>query len=180
MILKYLGLLSVCVLFLGLWFITKRWSYDKHHTFSQHVARYKSAIFFYMLLFVIVLIPLNIFFIKWFVPTYHISHWFIAVIIFSSITQIGCTLIPEVGNIKTKIHQALAGLSAISLIPALVILNLAHIASIDKIITIISLLLMATVIAIVIRQKDLHKHLLLLQVFYFGALFLPVLVVSYL
>jgi hypothetical protein len=119
---KYLGLLAVLILLCGLLFLVLKWPQSKRMTFSQHVAAHKQAVLYYILLFSAVLPLLLLFFVHWFVPTFGLSYWFSIFILASSILQYACTLIPEVGGWKTTVHQWLAGLSAICLMPAMIVL----------------------------------------------------------
>lgn len=178
---KYLGLLSVCLLLCGLIFVVMRWPQGKHLTFSQHVALQKQSIVYYSVLFCVVLPLLLLFFVGWFSPTYNLPTLFNIFIIVSSITQIACTLIPEVGGWKTKYHRALAGISAICLVPALLfIIFSSQINTISRVLAVFSTITMLGIITVLIRNGGKHSHFLILQSTYFAAFFIPVLIAAYL
>ncbi len=122
---QHLGLLAFILLFGGAAYIALRWPQGKHATLSQHVAVSRRKILFYILLFTGVIGTLLPFFFVWFMPTFQPSAWFGVYVIVSSATQYACGFIPEVGGWQTKWHRFLAGMSALFMIPALIILALA-------------------------------------------------------
>lgn len=130
---KYLGLISIITLLAGLWFVVRKWPQGKHLTFSQHVAQHKSATVYYFFLFAVTLPLLNIFFVKWFTPTFNLPIWFNVLAIAASVFQIACTLVPELPGWRTRWHQALAGASAVMLLPLPIILvSSSNIGIVDK------------------------------------------------
>jgi hypothetical protein len=178
---KYFGLLSVVILLSGLLFVVYKWSHGTNLTFSQTVAKQKHSIIYYSTLFSIVLPLLLLFFIDWLTPEFQLSVWFSIFIVVSSVTQLFCTFIPEVGGWKTKYHRALAGISALCLIPALLFLIVSNsIGAASRAIAALSLIVMLGIIFVLIKQKGIHTHLLVLQSVYFIAFFAPILTASYL
>lgn len=178
---KYLGLLSICLLLCGLILVVVRWPQGKHLTFSQHVAIQKQSIIYYSLLFCVALPLLLLFFVGWFSPTYNLTLWFNVLVIASSVTQIACTLIPEVGGWKTKYHRVLAGISAICLVPALLFIVLSNqIDNLSRVLALLGVLTMLGIIITLIRSGGKHSHFLILQSAYFAAFFIPVLTTAYL
>ena len=178
--LKYLGLISITFLLVGLWFVIWRWPQGKHMTFSQHVAQHKSATIYYFFLFSITLPLLNIFFIKWFVPAFDLTVWFTIFAIAASAFQIACTLVPEVPGWRTKWHQVLAGISAVLLLPLPVMIAFSQeIGMLDRFIAVISLAIMVGVIGFTIYAKGKHAKLLIAQSVYFAAFVIPILFASY-
>ena len=177
---KYFGLLSIALLFAGLWFVVWRWPQGKHMTFSQHVAQHKSASIYYFFLFAITLPLLNIFFIIWFALTFNLPIWFNVFAIGASDFQIACTMVPELPGWRTKWHQALAGISALLLLPLPMILaGSSNIEIVDRIVAANSLFGMLSVIVFAIRAKGKHPKLLIAQALYFAAFFIPILSISY-
>ena len=177
---KFLGLIAVGILTFGLSVVVIKWPQGKHLTFSQHVAKQKESIVYYTLLFSIVLPLLLLFFIGWFTPTFKLNPWFNVLLIVSSITQLSCTLIPEVGGWKTQYHRALAGISAICLVPALLFVVVANQVSMTgRVLSAVGVLAMLSIAAIVAKNNGKHSHFLILQSAYFAAFFIPILVISY-
>jgi hypothetical protein len=178
---KYLGLLAIIILIIGLVIIVLKWPQGRHLSFSQHVATRRHSIVYYTLLFSIVLPLLLLFFIGWFIPEFGISAWFGLFIVASSVTQYVCTLIPEVGGWKTRYHRLLAGVSAVLLVPALMVILLTDsIETFSKLHTVVSLFIMLGIIYVLFRGKGQHHQLLILQSCYFVAFFFPVLFIAYL
>jgi hypothetical protein len=178
---QYFGLLAFLVLFSGATFIVWKWPQGKHATLSQHVAVSKHKILYYILLFTIVLALLLPFFFYWFIPTFHVSAWFGAFVAVSSVAQYACTLIPEVGDWKTRWHRLLAGLSAASLVPALgVLFAVRTVPTMGKLLIAAGLAVMLSIIVLLLRGRGKHSHFLVLQFCYFGAFFIPILIIAYL
>lgn len=176
---KYFGLLSFVILLCGLTFIVWRWPQGKQVTFSGHVAVAKHKIVYYITLFAIALPLLILFFVKWFVPTFNLSIWFSISLIVSAVTQQACTLIPETGGWKTRWHAILAGISAFSLLPPLILILISnHIPVLGRMVTLVSLLCMAGIITILTMQKG-KRYYLILQAVYYAAFFASVLLISY-
>lgn len=178
---KYFGLLAAIILLCGLAFLAVKWPQGKHATFSQHAAAQKFTVLYYILLFSVTLPILIAFFVGWFVPYFNVSIWFSVCIIASAITQLACTLVPEVGGRKTTYHRLLAGTSALLLLPPLAfILAADSIPAIGRYITLTSLLIMVAIVATLAVRKNKRSYNLLLQIGYFGAFFAAILYVSYL
>ena len=177
---KYFGLLSFAILLCGLTFIVWQWPQGKHVTFSGHVAVARYKIVYYIVLFAAALPLLVLFFTKWFAPTFNLSVWFSVSLIISAVAQQACSLIPETGGWKTRWHAILAGISAFSLLPPLVlILMTSQIPSVGRVITFMSLLCMTSIVAMVALRKGVG-HYLTLQAAYYAAFFAPILATSYL
>lgn len=176
---KYFGLISVMLLLVGLWFVIWRWPQGKHMTFSQHVAQHKNATI-YFFLFAITLPLLNIFFIKWFVSAFDLTVWFNVFAIAASVFQVACTLVPEVPGWRTKLHQVLAGISALLLLPLpCMIVFSQNTGTPGRFLAVISLAIMVGVIGFTIHAKGRHVNLLIAQTAYFAAFFAPILFISY-
>lgn len=178
---QYFGLLATIILFCGLAFVPYRWPSGRHKTFSQHVALRRSSTIYYSLLFLIVLPILIAFFVNWFTPHFGITTWLNVLIIVSALFQISCTLVPERGGRMTTWHRALAGLSAIFLVPALALL-LAYptISFTSKVLTTVSLFAMASCVYLVMIARGNPRNFLLIQCTYFSAFLLPIMFISYL
>lgn len=102
---KDLGLLSFCLLLFGLVFVILRWPQSKHLSLSHYVAQKKLSIIYYSLLFWFALPILITFFIIWFSPMFALPPAFNLLILTASVTQIACTLIPEIGGWKQNIIE---------------------------------------------------------------------------
>lgn len=176
---KPLGGLTVIILFAGLSFLVRRWPQTNHMTFSQHAAAYRRTILYYCALFTITLPLALLFFIRWFAPTFHLYQLFVDFIIISCVTQYICTLIPEVGKQKARIHQAFAGISAIALVPPLfMLLSSNYVYGPAKLVILICLIVMVIILGLVgiNKQKYLGWKL---QAWYFAAFFFAILTLTY-
>ena len=162
----------------------KLWPYGKDHTFSQHVARHKSAILYYIGLFAVVLPLLLLFIFNWFVPTFNPPLVFGYLIVLAAAAQFACTLVPETGGRKTTAHQMLAYLAADCLLPVtFIIALLTTVSSIARIIAVVSSLVMVSIIGIMVwayfKNHGRHKDLLILQSVYFAVFFITLLITTY-
>lgn len=178
---KYLGLLTFLIYVFGLVFVVWHWKGGLHMTFSQHVARYRTATVYYSTLFAVSLPLLYVFFDQWFVPVFNLSDWFIVFVIISSVFQILCTFIPEIGGRKTTVHRIFAGISAVALLPVVMIIALARdIPQPGRLIAIACLAGMAALLFVALRNPKGHRYSLLLQAGYYALFFVPVLYITYL
>lgn len=176
---KHLGALAVAVLFGGLTLLVTKWPQTPQMTFSQHAAVYRHTILYYCALFTVALPLALLFFIGWFVPTFDLPVLFSVFIIMSCITQYICTLIPETGGRKSQIHQTMAGISAVSLVPPLfLILNSNHVGGIAKVVTVICLSIMMIILGMVGMNKQKYLSWKL-QALYFAAFFIAILAITY-
>lgn len=180
MSIKHLGLIAVFILYSGAAFVVWRWPQGKHATLSQHVALRRQSILYYILLFTVVLSLLIPFFFYWFMPTFEISVWFGVFIAIAAVAQYACTLIPEIGGWKTRYHRLLAGISAVSLVPASILLLFTDtVSGIGKLLTLVGLVIMVSIATLLLKGNGQHSHFLILQFCYFGAFFVPVLFIIY-
>lgn len=178
---EYFGLLATSILILGLIFVIYKWPQNRHKTFSQHVALRRPSIIYYSSLFLIVLPLLILFFINWFTPTFGLTLWFNAFVLIACAFQIVCTFLPETGGRKTSYHRALAGISAIFLIPAMMLLLITPVIHIAyKFLVALALFLMFSFIYIVIRSRGNPRNFLIIQSSYYAAFLLPIMIISYL
>lgn len=177
---KYFGLVAVAILVAGLAFVVRRWPRGVSYTFSQHVALRRSSQIYYAALFFVTMPLLVLFFVKWFVPEYNISHWFTALVASSAIAQCACTLVPETGGTRSHTHRALAGMSAVLLIPALLVLLSAGFSVVQNTGILLSAAILAGIAAIVALSRGEHRYFLVLQTLYFAFFFAPILFISYL
>lgn len=120
--LPLVGLFAITLQWLGLLFVVVKWPRGRQYTFSQHVVLHRSGIIFYIALFTITLPILSFFLLLWLQPTHHLSFWFDIFVVASVIAQYLCTFIPETTGRRAIAHRVLAGLSALCLLPATLLL----------------------------------------------------------
>ncbi|HSX34322.1 MAG TPA: hypothetical protein VLF62_01640 [Candidatus Saccharimonadales bacterium] len=178
---KYLGLLAVVILALGLTYIVAHWPEGKRKTFSQRVAVARHRVVYYIALFSIALPLLLLFFLGWFVPEFGLSVWFSVFIVIAAVAQYACTLIPETGGWRTQVHRTLAGISGVSLIPPLtLVLSVSTISVPVKVLSIICAVIMVTTAYIALVSDEETDNFLNIQIVYYLAFFTPILYISYL
>jgi hypothetical protein len=181
---QHLIIVATAVIVTGLITVLKLWPYGKDHTFSQHVARHKSAILYYIGLFAVVLPLLLLFIFKWFIPTFNPPLVFGYLIVLAAAAQFACTLVPETGGRKTTAHQMLAYLAADCLFPSTFMIVLLTTASnVARIVAVVSSLAMACIIGIMVwayfKNHGRHRYLLILQSVYFASFFITLLITTY-
>jgi hypothetical protein len=102
---------------------------------------------------------------------------FIVLIGLSLVCQFACTLVPEVGK-HVKIHQTLAGISGLLLLPSLILCIFASSLDVaDRTVLAICAAIMTALLLLVARKKI--KYALILQALYFVAFFVPIFVITY-
>lgn len=180
MIYRHFALLGVFILAAGLCFLVLRWPQEKTKTFSQHAAMYRHTICYYIGLFAIVLPLLVLFFAKWFAPMLNLSPWFMRFIIASCVAQFACTLIPELMGWREKVHRALAGFSAITLLPPMLIIT-TTLRPDNWLRYITASCMTIMVVILIVSSKNGGKRIgWMAQASYFTAFFAAILAVTYL
>ncbi len=177
---QYFGIVAVTILAIGLAYIPRRWPLSRNHTFSQHIARKRSSVIYYVALFAIALPLLVAFFVGWFTPTFAAPAAINILIILAALFQLACTFVPETSGSKSAWHRTFAGLSGILLLPILVLLLAVEGVSIPaKIVTLAALLIMLWCTYVVIRANGRPHNFLIIQSVYFAVFFTPILLLSY-
>ncbi len=175
-----LGALSILILTFGLIVIPVAWPLDIKHTFSQHVARHKASITYYIALFSVFLVAFSVFYIGWFIPTLQLPFYTSILYCVAMITQYTCTFIPEIGGMKSVLHRILAATSAFTLIP--LTLALLTIPSPAMRVTVLASVSIMIILPIIFLHKRLKRYLgesYLIQALYYAAFFTPVLIATY-
>ncbi len=173
--------LGVAILSIGLYGVVRFWPEGgASKTFSQHVANHKAGVLYYITLFTITLPIFAVFFFYWFIPTYQPSAIFGLFIIIGLLAQYLCTFVPEVGTKPRAVHRALAFISALGLLLAIVTaLFSVSFSFIDKVILVIGFLTMTFLLSILIATRTKHPMTLYAQTGYFIAFFASILLVVY-
>lgn len=178
--LKYLGLISFTILAAGLAFAVFHWKGGLHMTFSQHIARQRVSIIYYSVLFALTLPLLSLFLIGWFVPMFQLPAWFTFFVVLSVTTQFLCTLIPEIEGWKTIAHRTLAGVSALSMLPLVMVLATSlDISQVGKVLAGVSLAGMLALLIVAAVGRFKHRYALLLQAGYNILFFVPIFYITY-
>jgi hypothetical protein len=177
---KHLIILTLLMLIAGLSFTVLRWRGGLHMTFSQHAATNRSSKIFYFLLFLISLPTLLLFFSAWYVPTNNLPTsflWFASVSVFF---QVICNIFPEEGGTKTLIHRILTGISGIALLPMVIIIaTSSHFSEFVRGLALVLLIGMVILLGIALRNQKGYRYALPLQIGYYTAFFITILVSTY-
>jgi len=93
-----------------------KWGPSYYKTFSRLIAKKRSSIIYYFVVFSMFLITFSIFIVGWFVPHHKLPPLFTVIYILGVIAQGICIAVPEVGGNKTTIHLFAAGIMSTSVI----------------------------------------------------------------
>lgn len=163
--------LIVLLVSVGLAFLVLKWPGGMHLTFSQHAAKTKWSQLYYCLLFVITL-PLLTYFLVRLASSKHLPAIFLDAALVAVIFQFLCTLVPEVGGVKTIVHRVLTGISAAAMLPLVAILAVASsLSTIAHAIAWCALILMAIILVVGLLHQRGFRYALLLQSSYYVVFF---------
>lgn len=178
---QHLLALVIIVLILGLTYTVTKWPGGLHMTFSQHVAIARQSAIYYAFLFLATL-PLLVWFIGgWLVPQKQLPDAFLWFAYIAVVFQIVCTWFPEVGGWRTTVHRLLTGISGIAMLPLVIILATAPSLSVPvRLSAWAALGFMVFLLAIALSNQKGYKWALLLQIGYYAAFFVVLLLATYL
>lgn len=163
-----LGLTSVLILIISLFYLEIKWGPDFSKTFSRLVARKRSSIIFYFITFTIFLSLFSIFITEIFIPKLQLPNTFLWIFAIGVVAQFICVVIPETGGIRTKVHLAAASVMSVSAFVQVIILPIyTQLSLLGVIICSLSLTVMLAIWLIVLTKHRLIKSELALQVIYF-------------
>lgn len=178
---KSLGLISIVITWLGLFFLVYKWRGEPHMSFSLHAAANRKAYLFYLVLFVITLPMFLIFVTKWFVPILHLSNTFTYLVIAAILCQFIAAIIPEVEGVRARIHRFSAGIVTFLLIPATFLLvNAKNIPLSIRALAMAAGLFMVVVWGLYVWIESFNKHFLYFQAAYVAVFHLTILACTYL
>lgn len=177
---KLLGVISVAALVASLLHAELKWGPDYTKTFSRLVARRRSSIVYYFVVFAVFLSAFSVFMVTSFIPQYHLSELFTWIYFIGVASQVVCVTVPETGGHKTNIHLFAAGVMSVSaLLQIAFLVCFAHLSIWSFIICSLSLCIMLMIWLIVIVKHHFVTYELGLQSVYFASYFGALLFVSY-
>lgn len=169
------------MLIVGLSYTVMKWPGGLHMTFSQHVARARRSAIYYAFLFLVTLPLLLWFIVGWLVPQKQLPSAFLWFAYVAVLFQIICTWFPEVGGWRTTAHRALTGISGIAMLPLVAMLATASsLSTTVRLSCWVALGFMVFLLAIALSHQKGYKWALLLQIGYYAAFFVVLLLVTYL
>lgn len=178
---KSLGLISIAIMWLGLFFLVYKWRGEPHMSFSLHAAANRKAYLFYLGLFVITLPLFFVFVVKWFVPTLNLPRTFIYLVIAAMVFQFVAALVPEVEGKRARIHRFSAGIVTFLLIPmTFMLVNAKHIPLSIRALAMAAALFMVIVWGLYVWIESFNKHFLYFQAAYVAVFHLTILACTYL
>jgi len=171
----------IIALIIGLTFTVTKWRGGLHMTFSQHVVATRWSKVFYALLFLVTL-PVFVWFVAaWFVPHKHLPEAFLWLTYVAVLFQILCTWVPEEGGRRTTIHRTSTGISGVAMLPLVIILaTSANFSLLVRLTAWAAFGFMVALLAVALRHQRGHRWALLLQIGYYAAFFLVMLLATYL
>lgn len=149
-------------------------------TFSQHVIVSRWSKIYYALLFLATL-PLLAWFIGgWLVPQKQLPDAFVWVAYIAVIFQIVCTWFPEVGGWRTVTHRVLTAISGVAMLPLVwMVATTPSLSVVVRFSAWIALGFMSWLLAIALSNQKGYRWALLLQIGYYAAFFIVLLLVTY-
>lgn len=177
---QHLLVLVIIVLVLGLTYTVTRWPGGLHMTFSQHAAVARRSAMYYSILFLVTL-PLLVWFIgEWLTPQKHLPDAFLWLTCAAVLFQIVCTWFPEVGGWRTTVHRTLTGISGIAMLPLVFILaTTSTLSAAVRFSAWVTLGFMVFLLVVALSNQKGHKWALLLQIGYYSAFFVELLMATY-
>lgn len=149
-------------------------------TFSQHAAVNQTATIYYSLLFLLTLPILITFFALWYVPNNDLPTMFLWFAVISALFQVVCTWFPENGGTNTKVHRILTGISGVSLLPLIVMIATnPSFSEVVRSITWVIFAGMLVLLGIALRNQEGYRYALLLQIGYYAAFFMAIIISTY-
>lgn len=173
-----LGLVSVIGLVIALLYVQLKWgpAYDK--TFSRLVARKRSSIIFYFVIFAVFLSLFSIYVTQYLVPRLQLPQIFLWVYFIGVAAQMICVSVPETGGLRSKIHIMAAGVMSLSVLLQVALLLFVPLSLISFTICLLSLIVMIAIWIIVLVGHKFIRYELALQTTYFLCYLITLLFVS--
>lgn len=177
---KLVGLISVFALIVSLAYAQFKWGPDYTKTFSRLVARKRSSIVYYFIVFFVFLGTFSVFMATDFIPQFGLTGLFTWIYFLGVISQLVCVIVPETGGFNTKIHLIAAGIMSGSVFMQIALLAFMAPLSLPSLVTcVVSLSVMALVLLAIIAKHRLIKYELGLQSLYFVSYLGALMFVSY-
>ncbi len=174
---KFLGILSILIVWSGLLFLLYKWPSTKSMSFSLHAAQTRAGQIYYFFLFLITLPLFYLFVVKWYVPALDLPPAFTYLVIAGVLGQLLAVIVPAVEGTKEKIHNFGAFLMALTMIPLSVLVSFAEIPTFVKILAITSVVYMISSAILYFYVKSARANYLYFQAVYI-ALFHIVIITS--
>lgn len=176
---KWLGLLSILIVWSGLIFLLYKWRGNKRMSFSLHAAQTKNGQIYYFVLFATVLPMFYLFIIKWFVHTLGLNNWFTLAVTVGVLGQLLAVLVPAIPGIKGQIHNFGAYIMAFTMLPAVLLIAFANVPYIVTIASLAAATYMIFAASLFIFFKKSHDYYLIFQAIYIATFHANIILSSY-
>ena len=178
---QYIGLVSVLFLIIALVSLEAVWGPAYTKTFSRLVARRRSSVIYYFVVFCIFLTGLSLFVIESLIPRLGLPAIFTWIFFLGVAAQIVCITVPETKGLKAKVHLTAAAVMSVScLLQVLMIVFLAQLSTISLAVSVVSAMVMLFVWSVVIGKFKVARYELALQSVYFASYLTVIMTVGYL
>lgn len=175
-----LGLFASIFLAIALLTAEIKWGPDYQKTFSRLVARKRSSIIYYFIVFSLFLIAFSIFMAEWFTPHFNLPPVFTAFYAIGVLTQSICIIVPEVGGSKATVHIAAAGVMSASVLAQTALITLLlPLKPIEYIVAILSICIMLVSWVGYAFRLRFTRYELAVQSLYFAGYLATIMAVSF-
>jgi len=163
---KLFGLLSIVIVWAGLFFLLYKWRGNKSMSFSLHAAQTRGGQIYYFLLFLITLPLFYVFILKWYIPTFDLPNAFTYLVTAGVLGQLLAVIVPAVNGQKEQIHNFGAYLMAFTMIPLSVFIAFADIPALVRILAVAGIIYMIGSGFLYIYSKRARSNYLYFQAMY--------------
>lgn len=176
---KFLGVSSIALMWLGFLVLLKKWPGNKSMTLSQHAAQTKASMIYYFLLFLFALPMFLLFIFKWFIPEFNMPFVFGVVVSLCVASQALAVIFPEIGRF-VAFHRYSAFSMALLMLPIVALIGLnASFSPVVRAVASVALVYQLIVVALLLPNRGYHKNVLLLQTTYVAAAHIVILGAAY-
>lgn len=176
---KFLGLLSITIVWSGLIFLLYKWRGNKSMSFSLHAAQTKAGQVYYFFLFLITLPLFYLFILKWYIPSLDLpgaSTYFVTA---GVLGQLLAVIVPAAGGWKEQIHNIGAYIMAFSMVPLSVFVAFSGIPTLVRIITVLGIAYMISASLLYLLSQTARSSYLYFQAAYIALFHIIVIASTY-
>lgn len=177
---KDLGIISIALIWSAIIFIIKKWGSYRHKSISQHAIANKGAFISYTSIVFVALVLFALFIFKWFVPNFGFSDLFKVLAALSILGEFIAIGIPDMGGLKSRIHNA--GAWGVGILLPVIVLLIATSSKIPRVVSYISIVAFICMLVLgylfYINRKT-HHNFLYFQSAYYASFHLVILSAVY-
>jgi hypothetical protein len=175
------GLISVLVAWVGLFFLIWKWKGNLDLTFSQNAARERSSRIFYTVLWLFVLPMFFWFLMVPFASELQLGLVYKILVVTATLGMLVAALVPEIEGWKKPVHRFAAYTMAYTMLPVVMLIAASgQISFFARAVTSFISIVLFIGLVISIKEKRQHKHMLVSQGSYIALFHLAILLAYYL